>query len=137
MRSLYRLKGFSVLFLTFSIIGKSLSPFRFKILEPQSRLNVFSFIGKSLSHFGFKINLPEKLRIWILSLKNLVSQWCNWGYKWDIAIHILFTDLDSNNDTFIIPHVNPHPQKCTDKGFSIMRICFFVVFWSTYVHPLS
>ena len=30
---------------------------------------VFSFIGKLLSHLGFKINLPEKLGIWILSVK--------------------------------------------------------------------
>ena len=31
--------------------------------------NVFSFIGKWLTHLRFKIDLPEKLRIWILSVQ--------------------------------------------------------------------
>ena len=46
---------------------------------PRFEPNVFSFIDKSLSQLRFKMNLPEKLRICILSVKKTVAQQCNWG----------------------------------------------------------
>ena len=45
-------------------------------------LMFFSCIGKLLSHLRFMINLPEKVSIWILSVKKAVSQLCNCGYDW-------------------------------------------------------
>ena len=42
--------------------------------SPGFEPNVFSFIGKLLSHLRFKMNLPEKLRILILSVKTAVFQ---------------------------------------------------------------